>query len=134
MNDTKEARFEISTVCNYSCSFCPLNNNEFKRNKTIMDTKLFIRLLNKLRIEAPYIEDVTLSGMGEPTLDKDYIKKLEIAKNMGFNTYFLSNCSNFSEDDISYLIKYKILDSIRISLHSLNPKNYKKIKIGRAHV
>lgn len=127
MTNTKEARIEVSTVCNHKCSFCPLNNDGFCRKRTTMDNSLFIKLIDKLEQEAPYIKDLTVSGMGEPTLDKNYIEKIKIAKNRGYNTYLLSNGSNFNEDDIDYIISNNILDSIRFSLHSLNKDHYREI-------
>lgn len=127
MTNTREARIEISTKCNHKCSFCPLNNEGFCRKMTTMGNSLYVRILNKLEKEASYIEDLTISGMGEPTLDKDYIKKIEIAKNRGYNTYLLSNGSNFKENDVDHIIKNNILDSIRFSLHSLNKNHYREI-------
>lgn len=127
MTNTKEVRIEISTICNHKCSFCPLNNDGFCRRRTTMNNSLFIKLLDKLEYEAPYIKDLTISGMGEPTLDKNYIDKIETAKNRGYNTYLLSNGSNFKEEDVDYIVKNKILDNIRFSLHSLNKEHYKKI-------
>lgn len=127
MTNTKEARFEVATICNHKCMICPLNNGDFKRVKTIMGTSLFKKLLNKLQLEAPHITDITISGMGEPTLDKEYIKKIEIAKSKNYNVYMLSNGSNFIEEDIDYLMKNNLLESIRISLHSLSKEHYKEI-------
>ncbi|MFW6046594.1 MAG: radical SAM/SPASM domain-containing protein [Candidatus Woesearchaeota archaeon] len=127
MTNTKEARFEVATVCNHKCMICPLNNGDFKRVKTTMSTSLFKNLLDKLQQEAPHITDITISGMGEPTLDKEYIKKIEIAKSKNYNIYMLSNGSNFLKDDIDYLVKNNLLESIRISLHSLNKEHYEKI-------
>lgn len=127
MTETKEARIEISTICNYKCVFCPLNNGNFKRQKTTMNLDLYVKLLDKLLKEAPQIEQITLSGMGEPTLDNEYIEKLKIAKSKNLHTNILSNGSKFKHDDIDYIIKADILDSIRFSVHSLNHKHYKEI-------
>lgn len=126
MTNTTEARFENSTICNYNCVFCPLNDGDFNRKKTTMSNQLFKTLFYKLMDEAPHIEDITISGMGEPTLDDGYIEKLEIIKSKNLHTNMLSNGSKFKFDDIDYVVKSGILDSIRFSIHSLDKEHYKE--------
>lgn len=125
MLDTNEARIEISTMCNYSCIFCP-HKTLFSRPKKIMSTETFIILVDKLKKELPHITDITLSGMGEIFLDYDILKKIEYCKKLGYKIHILTNGSLLNKIIIESLNKLKV-DDIRISLHSMNFDHYSKI-------
>jgi len=123
MTNTNEARIEISTICNYSCSFCPLNTNGFNRKKETMSLELFEKILNKLPKE---IDVITLSGMGEPFLDNTIFDKIKMCKERGYKVNALTNGSAFTLDKITKLINSKI-DSLRISFHYYNIDKYKNL-------
>lgn len=126
MLNTNEARIETSTVCNYSCVFCPHSTSHFTRKKEVMSLYTFIKILKKLQKEAPQITDITISGFGEAFLDETIIDKIKYARRCGYNVHILTNGSLLTYSIIDELIKLKVND-LRISLHSLNNKNYKKI-------
>ena len=123
MTSTKEARIETTTLCNYSCSFCPLNTDSFKREHETMSMKLFEQIVNKL---PPQIEVVTLSGMGEGFMDRSLIEKILFTKDKGYVVNILTNGSMVNQDRVMQLINSKV-DSIRISVHAGDIDKYREI-------
>jgi len=125
MTKTKEARIEISTLCNYSCVFCPYNNG-FNRKKEIMTNQLFFKIIDKLKQQIPQINIITLSGMGEIFIDADILDKIKYCKDNGYIVNLLTNGSFLTKKIINELDIINI-DSIRISLHTLNENHYRQI-------
>jgi len=123
MTNTNEARIETSTICNYSCSFCPLNTKSFKRKKEVMSFKLFKEIINKL---PENIEVVTLSGMGEPFLDDTIFDKIKYCKEKGYIVNSLTNGSLFDTEKMIKMIDSG-LDSLRVSFHYYDINKYKKL-------
>jgi len=121
MTNTKEARIETSTVCNYNCVFCP--HNIMTRKKEIMSMELFKDIISKLPKQ---ITTITLSGMGEAFMDKGIFDKIKYCKSLGYTVNVLSNGSKITNINIDELVNSG-LDSIRISIHSVNPYKYKMI-------
>lgn len=124
MTTTNEARIEISTMCNYTCIFCP-HKDKFSRKKEIMPNTLFNNILNKIKQEKN-IKIITLSGLGEMLIDKDFLYKIKLAKKAGYIVNILTNGSLLTNEIIKKL-EILELDSIRLSLHTTNPKQYKQI-------
>lgn len=126
MPNTREVRIETCTHCNYSCVFCPHSSFSFKRKKEIMSLDLYKYILKKLMIEAPYINETTISGFGESFLDKSLMQKIEYSRELGYRVHIVTNGSFLSDGIIDELIKLDVSD-IRISLHSIISDNYEKI-------
>lgn len=124
MTTTKEARIEISTHCNYRCIFCP-HKNGFNRKKEIMSDDLFFKIINKIK-QIPRINTITLSGMGEAFTDKNILNKVKYCKDNGYIVNLLTNGSLLTPQIVDELYKLKV-DSIRISLHTLDKEEYKQI-------
>lgn len=121
MTNTIEARIETSTICNYNCIFCP--HNEMTRKKEIMSMELFEHILYILPKQ---ITTLTLSGMGEALMDKGIFDKIKYAKERGYIVNLLTNGSKLTSINIEKLI-HSGLDSIRISIHSVDLNKYQKI-------
>lgn len=126
MLNTNEARIETCTFCNYSCVFCLQNTRRFKRKKEIMSLEDYKYILLKLKNEAPHITDITISGFGEAFLDNTLMRKIEFTKDNKFDVHIVTNGSFLSDGIIDELIELNIAD-IRISLHSINSNNYRKL-------
>lgn len=124
MTTTKEARIEISTFCNYSCVFCP-HGSDFKRQKQIMPNGLFFDIIDKLK-KIPQINIITLSGMGEIFTDRNILDKIKYCKDNGYIVNLLTNGSFLTPQIVDELFKLKV-DSIRVSLHTLDKEQYKQI-------
>jgi len=127
MTNTTEARIETSTVCNYRCNFCPHGLGLFKRKQEVMSQDLFEFIVNKIKIEAPQITDITISGFGEAFTDKNIDRKMLYAKQMGYNIHILTNGSLLDNEMLDFILKsIKPLD-LRFSLHTINPATYSKM-------
>ncbi|MCF7870408.1 MAG: radical SAM protein [Candidatus Omnitrophica bacterium] len=116
---TNEVRIETSTLCNFSCKFCP-HNTELKRKKEIMSLEGFKFILNKIKKEAPYIDTCTLSGLGEPLLDPTIEEKIEYAKKLGYKVILLTNASLLDKKNIE-------VDLLKVSFHTPNKDKFKEI-------
>lgn len=125
MLNTNEVRIETCTKCNYKCKFCP-HSTTFKREKIIMSNSMFFMLLKKIKEQAPQITECTISGFGEAFLDPELINKIYSAQLLGYNIHILTNGSLLNKKIIDQLFKTQIKD-IRISLHTIFYKEYKKI-------
>ena len=122
MTNTNEVRIEVSTHCNFLCKFCP-HSIKFKRNQEVMSNSLFEKLLTKVKVEAPLINSLTLSGFREAFLDKDLINKIECAKDMNYDIHILTNGSLLSKGKIKNLIELGI-KSLRFSVHAVDNNSY----------
>lgn len=67
---------EISTKCNFSCNFCPLQSSEYKNNSNFMPFSIFKNLESLL----PYLDSLVISGFGEPLLNPQLIDIVKFAK------------------------------------------------------
>lgn len=122
MTNTNEARIENCTLCNYKCIFCP-HSTAFSRKKEIMSNDLFFEILNKLPLQ---ITDITISGFGEPFLDKNLLNKISLAREMNYEVHIVTNGSLLTNDIIKELVDLEVSD-IRISFHSVDSDRYKEI-------
>jgi len=117
--NTNEVRIETSTKCNYKCVFCPQHTSKFYRKKEIMSFELFKFLLDKIKIEAPFITDCTISGFGEPFTDSTIMEKIEYAKNNNYIIHVLTNGSLLSKKQLKKLFEIGI-NNLRFSLHAVS--------------
>jgi len=125
---TKEIRIfliETTNYCNFNCCFCPYE--KMKRKKGTMDFKLFKKIIDE--IKEWNIEDLSLTGIGEPLLDPKITEKVKYAREkmpkeciIEFNT----NASLLTKEKFISLIEAG-LDELRISAFTTNYENYKKI-------
>lgn len=131
MLKTNEARIETCTYCNYNCKFCP-HESSFSRKHEVMSVDLFTSIVNKLKKEAPYITDITISGFGEALLDGSLLTKLMYVSMLDYKVHILTNGSMLDELIVNELLKYEVED-IRISLHSINTETYCNITGAAEH-
>ncbi len=121
---SSEVRIEVSTKCNYNCVICA--RDTLTRAKEIMPTERFKYYVNKIIKETDQYDTLTFSGFGEPLMDKDFIKKAEIAKRFGFDVLLLTNASLLSTKLFKQINEVG-LESIRISFYGMNADSYKTV-------
>jgi radical SAM protein with 4Fe4S-binding SPASM domain len=80
--------FELTNVCNLNCIMCGRNAAKFAPTFFRMDTFLRFEPL------MDYVEEVTLMGWGEPTINPDFIKMLETIDRHAARKYFCTNGMN----------------------------------------
>ncbi len=111
--------------CNFACPWC-FNVNVVKgKNLISLKERDLKNLLKKVR---DFVEFVHVSG-GEPTTNKDLLKILRIARNLGFKCSISTNGSMPSV--LKDLINERLLDHIAIDIKApLDEKIYSKV-IGK---
>lgn len=115
----------ITRRCNSSCKICLLKFFKKSKKKEEMSTEQIKKLITDLRKWlGPYI--LCIAG-GEPTLRKDLWEIIKFANNQKIRTVLSTNGTLITKKDIPKIINSGLKD-IRISLDSLNPKTYKKIR------
>lgn len=120
--DSKEARIEVTTRCNFNCIICP--HDKLKRKPQTMNYKTFLQVLD--RIQGKGYETLTFSGIGEPLLDTGLSGKIWAAKDRGYRTLLLTNGSWLFPNELKDLMKNG-LDSVRISFYGMTPMTYMKM-------
>ncbi len=128
MFNPSEVRIEVSTLCNAKCVFCPHGDDTFTRKKRTMSFSDFKKYLDQVIKFKPTISDITFSGFGEILLDKDLIRKLEHAKDLGLKIHLLSNLSLANVEILDKISKIGIED-LRVSLHTSDGDKYSSIMV-----
>lgn len=118
----KKAYFEITNVCNLSCSFCPGT----KRKKRFVSAEEFRNAAEKLKGRVPYLY---LHLMGEPTLHPDFSRITDIAAELGFKVILTTNGTTLTEKRELLLRDGKIY-KISISLHSFEANDASRIDMN----
>jgi sulfatase maturation enzyme AslB (radical SAM superfamily) len=116
MRNITEARIEVSTICNYHCYFCP-HGSAFTREKTIMSSETFRKVVDRLG-ECDGLENVTISGMGEPFMDGFIANKIKLLCDRGYRVHILTNGAVFFPHIVRELFDIGVA-SIRISLQGI---------------
>lgn len=106
----KKVYFEITNVCNLSCSFCPGT----KRPKGFVSVEEFRLVAQKLSGRIPYMY---LHLMGEPTIHPRLPEILDISQKCGFKTIITTNGTTL-KDRAGVLLGAGKPYKISISLHS----------------
>ncbi len=113
--DLKKVYVELTNECNSSCKMCFRNN--WDEEEGMMDIQLFKKLLNDLRYFS--IKEIFFGGIGEATLNPNFIEMLKIAKKY----YSVSLSTNgilipdIAEDIVG------VLDKIYVSLDILKGRS-----------
>lgn len=89
-----------------------------------MCNELFIDILNKATVELKDIEVATLSGFGEFSMDPFWREKITIAKKYYDKIHIVTNLSNYSKDDLIFLLNE--VNDIRISCYATSAKTFNK--------
>lgn len=115
---------ENTNICNARCVMCP--HVKMKRTKGIMSQKEFEKIIDNTLPYLP-IRYVTITGFGEPLIDKGIIAKIEYLNKkypkIKINIY--TNASTLTKDLTEKLLKLKIL-KINFSINGTK-SSYKKI-------
>ncbi len=116
---------ENTNACNLKCIMC--SRNQMSRKIRTMTLNNFVKIINNL-IELKIYPRLTITGSGEPLLDRSLIDKIRYAKENHFHVSIISNATLLSEEKTIALIKSG-LDRIQFSFDSINKKTYDKIRI-----
>jgi len=115
----KRLLWEITTICNLSCSFC-------HRTKEIDYGPDFQRIKDVLPVLKDFgIKEIIISG-GEPLLRKDIFDIIDLMKNEGFDVDMCTNGTLITYDIAKKLSEY--LTEISVSIDSSFPSNHDALR------
>lgn len=115
MKKFKKVYIETTNICNLSCDFCPKTS----RKLMCMDEKSFEHIIKSVK---PYTDHVYFHLMGEPFLNTNLKRFLEISKEHELKVNITTNGTLINNvKDI--LLNAQALRQINISLHSFEANN-----------
>jgi len=117
--------FEITTRCNLRCPFCPLQKMKIPRQD------MELHLLSKVLTECAPRGTVAckLNWRGEPSCNPELPKFIESAKRLGIREVMINtNGLILNERLLKAYTKY--LDKLIISVDSIQPETYAKLRVG----
>ena len=121
MNPVIFAQIEPTTKCNFICGFCcgrQMDQSNLSPSKFKQVLDLF-----------PDIQHLELQGEGEPLIHPEFFEMIDLASKRGINLSFITNGSLLTDANIQKILDNNIT-SIRISLETLNPEKFQKIRGG----
>ena len=123
------ALFEPTTVCNLGCSRCRRSQSSSVAQIPGKDKHLtpgrFKEVLDKLR----HITVAEFIGDGEPLMNPDWNKLIEIASGKGIKTQFNTNGMLVTKEDVNFWKKHKVIE-VGISLDTANPETFERLRPG----
>ena len=130
----------IINICNRKCSFCPYHSPNivdnyhthwFKAQPDILSFSDFSLFLKQLIFFKKWIKHISITGKGEPTLHPDFCGFCDLLED---HKIPFSVTSNGSDQNIEYVLNYKYLTGLRISIYDKKTwgfwKEIKSPKLG----
>jgi radical SAM protein with 4Fe4S-binding SPASM domain len=115
---------ESTNCCNLNCIMCP--RNDMTRPQGYMDFDLFKKIIDEVEGK---VEFIYLHFFGEPFLHSKIIDFINYAAGKGMTIALSTNATLLNEKLCKDILKSK-LDLLIISIDSLNPETYDKIRKG----
>lgn len=115
-----DIQIEPSVNCNLDCIMC---NKEARGRTKDMSLSFFKKIINQF----PKLRRITLHGIGEPLINKDFIKMASYSKQKGAKVFFNTNMTLMTPEKSSQLTQIGV-DEIRVSLDAPTKELYQKIR------
>jgi len=124
----KFINIETVNTCNARCIMCGIDFDKRKNMK--MSDELFEKIINEINLYSEHIRRVNLFFDNEPLMDRNLPEKIKRLKESGIkNVMIASNGSIINEMAAEKLVESG-LDEIYLSIDSLIPEIYEKIRVG----
>ena len=120
---------EITNACNFNCLFCPTGTKAYNRPVGFMTGEMYGQIIDQI---APFKIPLRFIRWGEPTLHKNFVSYLRIAKDAGLHVHLGTNGSKLNEQVILQLLEMK-LDSIKFSFQGVDEKTYSEMRYGQSY-
>ena len=122
-------KIEPSRLCQLKCPGCSHNIHK----SMLQNNKGFMSLDSFCKIVEPFTKTligISLSGTGEPMLNKDLISMIEYANSKNIGVNYPTNFSlQFSDNYLEKLVKSG-LDKIMISMDGISGETYNLYRVG----
>ena len=118
-------------ICTYSCVYCQLGrtNNQISQRKSFYEPKEINHAVkNKIkeaRWQGEQIDYLTFVSCGEPTLDINIGKEIEILKSLGISIGVITNSSLLWKEDVKNDLSNA--DCVSLKIDTVNENNWEKI-------
>ena len=126
LNDV-DPSVDISGVCNLRCISCPRGNVAEQPPVGYLTAKNYQLVLDKLLTELPFLGSIQFYAWGEPLLNKELPRIVEMTKEAGVLSALSSNIN--APKGYEALIKAK-LDWLKISCSGFSPETYELTHTG----
>ncbi|MCB0163625.1 MAG: radical SAM protein [Anaerolineae bacterium] len=127
----KYVSLEAHSVCNQACYFCPVSVDP--RRHYFMPLELYERIAGQLADYKHTLEAVFMNNYNEPTIDKHFVKQVEILKSHGLVPAVLTNGSGLTSERIDTIIEMGGLGYLSVNLSTLNQQHYRHDR-GQDHL
>jgi radical SAM protein with 4Fe4S-binding SPASM domain len=118
-----QARIENTNLCNATCAICP--RESLSRPKGIMPFEHFEKLVRECAEKG--LKELHLQGFGEPFIDKDIIRKIRFASNLGIPKLFMVTNASLINESFAEGIVTSGLHKIKVSFYGTNAEEYEAI-------
>ncbi len=118
-------------ICTYSCIYCQLGNTidmRYKRENFFDPEELYEEARKKIedtRKNNEHIDYITFVPDGEPTLDINLRKEIELLKNLKIKVALITNSSLLFDKDVQEMLS--LLDWISVKVDAITEKVWKKV-------
>lgn len=127
----KYVALEANTHCNQSCYFCPVSIAP--REKHMMPTELYERILSELVPYRSTIEAVFMINYNEPTADPRFVEQVRAIRRAGLPPATLTNGTGLTPQRVDQLIDLGGLRFLSINLSTLDEERYRQDR-GQGHL
>lgn len=120
---------EASSLCNLKCRMCFQKNRVFTSNPAnmgVMKWEVFVKLMNQ--IGQDQLRSIVFASRGEPLINKNIHKMVELAKRKGVLDIKLNTNAVLLDERMSRNLLKSGLDQIVFSVDSAIPQHYKNIR------
>ncbi len=116
---------EPTNICNLRCPLCTTGSGDMQRVNGKMGLDTFKNILDKMGNDIFFL---LLYHQGEPYINKDFLKFVELAKSKNIYTTTSTNAHYFSDETIHATIDAG-LDSMIVSLDGITQDVYEKYRV-----
>jgi Radical SAM superfamily/Iron-sulfur cluster-binding domain len=127
----KYVSLEAHSVCNQACYFCPVSIDP--RRHYFMPLDVYEDIARQLADYKNTLEAVFMNNYNEPTVDKHFIRQVEILKSYGLVPAVLTNGSGLTPERVDTIIKMGGLGYLSVNLSTLNRQHYRNDR-GKDHL
>lgn len=125
-HECREVEVEVTNRCNAKCIHCPSTRR--LQHPSFMTVDLFKKLIDKYNT---YYADkhkpkFMFAGGGEPLLNKDLEKFIELCSGSGYPTVIITNAQLLTIERLKSLLESGITE-INVSMHAILEEEYKKV-------
>jgi len=127
LGSPKYIQVETTNRCNLKCIACPNSSNEFYKDKSLQD--LTLQEFKQIIGNFPFLERVSLQGLGEPTINKQLPEIVSYCTSKGISAGFVTNGTLLTKELSKKLIEGG-LSWLVVSVDGSSEETYRSIRTG----